>query len=100
MVSDHVESERVACHVLSSVGVGVKFGYDYEHQAEINFAHIHHHRGSVLRPRPSTRRGTGRYPAFGNIGCGQVEYLKTAQEVRGVVDVSRRASEGLRAFLR
>ena len=35
------------------------------------------------------------------LGAGKLNIsLKNAQEVRGVVDVSRRASEGLRAFLR
>ena len=37
----------------------------------------------------------------GMLGAGKLNIsLKNAQEVRGVVDVSRRASEGLKAFLR
>jgi hypothetical protein len=37
----------------------------------------------------------------GMLGAGKLNTsLKNAQEVRAVVDVSRRASEGLRAFLR
>ena len=79
MVADQVESECiVACYVLFSLDVGVDFGYDHHkyQEAETNPSHIHHpHRESILRPRPSTRRGAGRHSAFGDVGRGQVEYL-------------------------
>jgi len=81
VVADQVEPDSVACYALFSVvGVGVDFGHDY--QAKISPPRIRPlHRESVLRPRPSTRRGAGRYPAFGAFGCGQVEYL--AEECAG-----------------